>query len=195
MTTGFGPRRARSRRWRALVLVTGVSALVALGASPAGAGGWAVSTLDPIRTPLAPGSTAVGFTIRQHGVRPVNPDGDVGIEMRDPAGGSRFFPADAHGSPGHFVARVRFDAAGTYRWAVHQGWFGEQDLGPVQVAAGGATTVAARGALDAPTAAAAGYRWPIALRVLVPLAGAALGILAIALGVRDRRRHAGASVE
>jgi hypothetical protein len=46
---------------------------VGMGASGATAGGWAVTTLDPLPVePTAGSTTMIGWTIRQHGVAPVD---------------------------------------------------------------------------------------------------------------------------
>ncbi len=106
--------------------------------SPAAAGGWAVSTLDEVPAP-APGETVtVGFTIRQHGVTPVNVEG-AGVKTTAPSGDVEIFPARQSGAVGHYVADVVFREAGVYTWAIRQGWFEDQELGTIDTssAAGG----------------------------------------------------------
>jgi hypothetical protein len=167
-------------------VVSGAAGLVLLVASglPAGAtgvsgaagaaagavrGGWATTTLDDVPTPGAGETTEVGFTILQHGVTPVDVD-DVAVVVKDGDGGDQTWPAVQQGETGHYVAEVTFPAAGQYEWVVHQGWFGDYDLGTLHVGGG-----------------AAGSWWsrtPWALRVLLPLP-----ILAsVALFLLDRRR-------
>ncbi len=63
-------------------------------APAASAGGWAVSTLDPMTTPTAGVPTDVGFTIRQHGVTPVDLD-DVAIAVTDSSGATNVYPRTA----------------------------------------------------------------------------------------------------
>jgi hypothetical protein len=140
----------------ALVAVAAALALVA-GAVPAGAGGWASASLDPLPA-IAPGEAVpVGFTVRAHGTSPVDlgptqtPDAEawrgergvdpvaVGIAIVDPAGDTTFVPARAEGPVGHYVADVAFPSTGTYTWAVHQGIYGIWDLGALDVTADGAT--------------------------------------------------------
>src|SRR6478735_6681558 len=75
----------------------------------------------------------VGFVIRQHGVTPVAPDGDVGLEVRSPSGKVAYFAATPSGAVGHYVAEVVFPERGAARWTAHQGWFAPQDLGIVDV--------------------------------------------------------------
>lgn len=138
---------------RRLLIVT--AALVVLVSAPASAGGWAVSTLDQAPSQLvADQDTQVGFTIRQHGQTPVNPDsGTIGIRMVEQGSGRLVeFPAIQQGPTGHFVATVRVPAAGTWSWQVLQGWFEPQDLGTISVV----TTAGAAAASPAPGAAATG---------------------------------------
>lgn len=91
MTTALGHRYRTARIRGGLALLATMGALIVLGAPPAGAGGWAVTTLDPMTAPVAGVSTRVGFTIRQHGVRPVNPDGRVGLSVEDASGREHLF--------------------------------------------------------------------------------------------------------
>jgi hypothetical protein len=71
------------RTRRALVALVLVPVAAAAFAAPARAGGWAVTTLDPLPSAPAAGvPVVVGFTIRQHGRTPVALD-DVGIDVTD----------------------------------------------------------------------------------------------------------------
>src|SRR5262245_43014232 len=118
-----------------LVVLVGLAvALVPSG--QAGAGGFAVTTLDPLPAITPDEPTAVGFTVRQHGVTPVALDGVRLVVHPEEGGRTAVFPARAEGPLGHYVADVVVPA-GTYRWEVIQGWFGSQDLGPLVVATGG----------------------------------------------------------
>ena len=169
---------------RALMVGLGaVLAVLIVAAAPAAAGGWAVSSVDELPSPRAGEPVDVGFTIRQHGVSPLNVDGDVGIELTDPAGRAAFFPAKQAGAVGHYMARVVFPVDGEFRWAVRQDWFGEQDLGTIEV--GGSGGVPAR-------ATSGGYQWPGVARVgLLVLAGllVLLAVTDIAAARRQRRRR------
>ncbi|HEX6658133.1 MAG TPA: hypothetical protein VF065_08625, partial [Ilumatobacter sp.] len=82
--------------------------------STASAGGWAVSTLDEVPAPAPGEAVTVGFTIRQHGVAPVNID-DVGVEVTGPSGDIEVFPATQEGAVGHYVADVVFGEVGVHR--------------------------------------------------------------------------------
>lgn len=125
---------------RLLVLqITLVATLVI--PSVASAGGWAIVVLDEVPGTLTAGVThRVGFTVLQHGSTPANGlRPTIGIS----AGGSSQsfeFPAHPDGAPGHYVAEVRFSAAGEWAWEVRPGSFAAQQLGSVKVAETGPRT-------------------------------------------------------
>jgi hypothetical protein len=202
-------RKARLLTLFALALGLALAAL--RGPAPAGAGGWAVTSLDPLRTPVPGEPMEVGFTVLQHGRTPVDAtvpgmeDAEFGFIVRSPDGEATEFPAEPDGTPGHFVGQVTFPVAGTYNWAVRQGYFGVWELGELVVetpsapapAPGPATTTPPAPAPEPvapPAAAAAGERGPLAARLLLPaVAVAALALLAVD-GARAARagHHAGA---
>lgn len=174
--------RLRAKIFVGVVLVT---VGVGLSAATATAGGWAMSSLDAAPHPIAGQAIDVGFTIRQHGVTPVNPGiGNVGIDVRTAAGSEQFFPATANGPRGHYVARVRIATPGASTWTVRQGWFGPQDLGRIDVARGAAGAVAGTGGGSGST-----YREPISVRLVLPGLGLALGAFAVADALAARRRR------
>ena len=147
------------------IATAGVIAALTL-AAPAAAGGWAVTSLDPmVAAPVAGEDIAVGFTIRQHGVTPVALD-DVAIVVTDPTGGTTRFTAVPDGVVGHYVATIRLPAAGRYRWSVEQGWFGPQDLGTLDVTRTSTATLGS-GSDSSP--------------LTTPLAGIAAALLAVGL--------------
>ncbi len=160
---------------RLLAAVAVAAGLAVAGPAPASAGGWAVTTLDPLESPRPGEPVDVGFTIRQHGVSPVAVE-DVAILVTDSHGATESFTARPDGPVGHYVAAVTFPASGSFRWSVEQGWFGAQDLGTVRVGA--------RAAADEPGA----ERWPLAWRAGLPLLAVAL--LVAASVDRRRRVHA-----
>lgn len=142
---------------RRILLLLGASLACVLGwPATAGAGGWAVTTLDPVPE-MEPGATVdIGFVVRQHGVRPIDltgtmGGGGVGIEIVDASGDVSTFAAVADGEVGHHTATVTVPAAGTYEWRVLQGAFGPQDLGSLVV--GDGATAAAAGGVAGPAAA------------------------------------------
>lgn len=111
-------------------------AVCALGiGSVASAGGWAISTLDELPNPIAGKKIEVGFTIRQHGVTPVDMSEGVGIRITLADGTTNYFPAAGDGIVGHYVARVEFPAAGRYSWSIRQGMFADYELGQIDVGA------------------------------------------------------------
>lgn len=161
--------------------------LALLGFStPASAGGWAVTTLDEMPAPTPGEPTDVGFTIRQHGVKPVDLASGVAIRITGADGTVDTFPARLDGPTGHYVATVVFPAAGTYIWAVEQDWFGDQALGAITVG-------------DAPAAPAAPtdtYRFAAGVRYGLLAVTVVLAILAFAsawpmLRRRPAAMHAG----
>ena len=86
-----------------------VLVLSALTPSVAGAGGWAVPSLDPLPEVRAGQSVDVGFRLLQHGQTPVVAaewkGATIGLGVR--AGGEDWFvSAKEVGEPGHYVATV-----------------------------------------------------------------------------------------
>lgn len=166
---------------RLLAFMFGSALLLCVFVTPAGAGSWAVTTLDEVGTPQATEVTLVEFTIRQHGVRPVNVDGTVGIEITSPSSEMRYFPAVPNGATGQYVAGVVFPEPGDFSWVLLQGPFGEQDLGTVSVGpAGVASDVVSS------------QRWPAVARFGLPVLAAALTAIAAGGAVQGWRRRAAA---
>ena len=120
------------------LMLAGALALLALTLPrPAQAGGWAVTTLDPLPAEgFRAGETyRIGYTVRQHGQTPLG-GLDTVIQVSSASSGeSHAFPGVAEGTTGHYVADVRFPAAGEWAWEVHQGPFPMQALGAVTVTA------------------------------------------------------------
>lgn len=144
-------------------------------AAPAGAGGWAVTTLDPLAAaPVAGRPFDVGFTIRQHGQTPISVP-DAAIVVTDEAGVVTRFGAEPIGAPGHHVATVELEGGGAYTWAVDQG-FGVQDLGTLQV-----------GSASAGDTASGSSPWTVPLFVVAVLL-ALLGLVDLGRGSLARRR-------
>lgn len=121
-----------------LVLATLALALGAL-ATPALAGGWAVTTFDDMPSQIVSGKEyALGYTIRQHGATPVNVS-KTEILAVAVSGRTLSFPGKSEGAVGHYVATVFFPAGGTYTWQVTQGDFAAQDLGKITILAAAGT--------------------------------------------------------
>jgi hypothetical protein len=160
-----------------LLVIAAVTAIGVLGAAaPASAGGWAITSLDEMPSPRAGEDVAIGFTILQHGVTPVAVD-DVRIEVTSASGTTVTFPAVPDGPVGHYVATVVFDEPGAATWTVHQGWFGEQQLGTITV--GGAS------------AGGGSFRAPGAIRFGLPVLAALLAAVAVGDALAARRRRSG----
>lgn len=142
------------------------------------AGGWAITVVDPLPPLVAGAPLDVSFSILQHGKTPVDVDGVVLI-VTDPDGDRRQFPARPAGEVGRYRATVELTDAGAHSWQVVQGWFGEQDLGQLDVAAPLGPVAAVTGSsTEVPTAT---------LVAIVSLAGVA-GALALT-GHRRRLRR------
>ena len=125
---------------RRLTLVLAVFALgLAALATPALAGGWAVTTFDDMPSQFVSGKEyALGYTIRQHGATPVNVT-KTEILAVAVSGRTLSFPGKSDGAVGHYVATVFFPTGGTYRWQVTQGDFAPQDLGRITILAAAGT--------------------------------------------------------
>ena len=153
-------------------------------ATPAFAGGWAVTTLDQLPPQIVAGQTYdIGYTIRQHGVTPINIEtafgtgGSTEIQILAPDGHQTLsFKGVQTGPTGHYVAKVRFPAEGKWSWAVTQGPFAPQQLGTVDVlAAAGAASAQPAAPLQAPAPAPASTPNPfLVAALLLALSGAAV---------------------
>jgi hypothetical protein len=171
--------RAHHVKITRLLLVVGAAALGSLGfASGATAGGWANTTLDAVPTPVPGKPTDVGFTIRQHGVTPVDVPEGVELVVRDSDGTTTVFPAVGDGRVGHYVATIVVPSPGSYTWVVRQGWFGEQSLGMFVTSRAGGASGAGAGGWQAPDPLV-----PALVLLATLLAGLAVGDL-----VRGRKR-------
>jgi len=115
---------------RSITMLAAVLALsLGVFASPALAGGWAVTTFDDMPGQFVAGQEfKLGYTIRQHGVTAINVDKTEILAVAT-SGRSLSFPGSSQGDVGHYIATVYFPAGGTYTWRVTQGMFEAQDLG------------------------------------------------------------------
>lgn len=169
---------------RLATALTALALSVALGA-PALAGGWAVTTLDELPADIVAGDTyTIGYTIRQHGVTPIDVakmGGTTEIQITSPDGAKTVsYRGVQNGPTGHYVAEVTFPYEGSWTWQVTQGPFRPQALAPVTVAPAAAAANAPAQAAPAPAAAPATTPQPAApnpllvTAVLLALAGAAI---------------------
>ena len=125
----------RLRQCRCLIgLAFACVGLALVGVSSAFAGGWAVTTLDPLPNELRAGQTyAIGYTIRQHGQTPFA-SAQTAIEIRSSRSQApQRFRAVPDGPPGHYVAQVTFPTAGEWQWDVDQTPFAPQALGTITI--------------------------------------------------------------
>jgi len=160
---------------RLLLATVAAAALVIALAGPASAGGWAVTTLDPLPAGgVAPGRpTAIGYTVRQHGITPIAlADSALLITLAD--GQVLRFPGVPDATPGHHVAQVTVPVAGHVALAVDQGWFADQDLGHLDVGSAPATTGGSGGGV------------PVVPAVLTGIAVALLAVQVVS-ALRSRR--------
>lgn len=167
-----------------MLLLAGAILLAA--AAPASAGGWAASTLDETPAQFVAGQDQqVGFTIRQHGQTPVNPDsGDVGIRLTSATGEKLTFLAQQQGPVGHFVATVRAPTTGTWQWEVLQGWFEPQSLGAIEVV-NSAAAAAVPAAQPPPASSSDGTSW---WRIAAVAFAVVVGLVVLVDVVVGRRR-------
>jgi hypothetical protein len=144
-------------------------------AGPAIAGGWAVTTFDGLPGEFVAGTSyTLGYTIRQHGVTPINVE-HTQIVAVGKSGKTLSFAGARDGAVGHYVATLNFPADGTYAWQVTQTPFGPQELGTLVV-------VAAPAGSKSSTADAAPARPPVTtspdpVRAALPFAAAAAALL------------------
>lgn len=141
---------------RSIRLALAALAISVLTAVPAMAGGWAVTTFDSLPPEFRAGETyTLGYTIRQHGVTPINVE-RTEIRITSPQGGKTLrFAGVQEGAIGHYVAKVTFPYEGRWAWEVSQGPFEAQALGTTNVlpAALGETVTPAAQAAPAPASA------------------------------------------
>lgn len=100
-------------------------------ASPARAGGWAATLLDPLPSRVEVGRTyTVGYWVLQHGTHPY--DGDLGataLVLVDPQGQRRSFPGVPLAQPAHYATALVVPSAGSWRLEAEQGLFGTYVVG------------------------------------------------------------------
>jgi len=163
------------------VVAAAFTILIGVGAA-AGAGGWAVGSLDAVPEPAAGETVEVGFTILQHGVTPADLTDDVGIEVVGADGTLSYFAAEPDGAVGHYSASVTMPSTpGEYDWNIRMGWFGPQELGSLSISSG------------SDVGGSASSAWPTARWVLAALT-AGLAVVAVSsLAAARRSTHVAAS--
>ncbi|MCC6299953.1 MAG: c-type cytochrome [Anaerolineales bacterium] len=145
-------------------------------AMPVLAGGWAVITLDELPMNVVVGEPLnIGFTVRQHGKTPLTGI-DASVTIR--AGlETLVFVAKEEGEPGHYVAALKFPAAGEWEWSIAA--FGyDQSMPDLSVAAGGSAT-----AVSIPAKAE-----PLSTLLIVRFVALGMGVLALGFAFRAKNR-------
>lgn len=163
-----------------LAALLGALGVLLILAMPVFAGGWAVATLDALPIGVTAGQPfTVGFTMRQHGLRPVD-WGPITLAFRHvDSRRTVTFTAPGGDSAGHYTVDVTLPEAGTWEWTLGEGLLQPMPALTVQAPAAAASTAA-------PPAAGA----PLGLIVgLAGLAGLGLGLAAL---IRTHRPWAGA---
>jgi hypothetical protein len=136
-----------------LAIVAAVAGALIAPAS-ATAGGWATVGLDPLPDGVGPGKTwEVELTVLQHGRTPLENVRPRVIITR--AGDRDVFPARATSEPGVYRAEVVFPSAGTWRYAVDDGFTQTHTFPPVRVREGGTAKAPATGRDNQPAVAVA----------------------------------------
>jgi hypothetical protein len=157
---------------RRILISVPLAAMAALWlTSSALAGGFAVTTLDPLPQWMHAGqSYRIGYMIRQHGVTPVR---DATPKIVISRGTERVtFVGIAEGGPGHYVSDVTFPSDGDWLWVVDQSPFPiPQTLGTISVVAALAPAAAEAPVPEKPRPPA-----ELALLGLVALAAAGVGV-------------------
>lgn len=117
----------------ALALALG-SAL--LGGSPASAGAWAVTVLDPLPDRLEPGRAyTVGFWVLQHGSHPYQGKlSPVGLRLQnDEHKVVKFFAGTPLPEPAHYAATILIPRSGSWKFHGVQGPFADYHAGTAHV--------------------------------------------------------------
>lgn len=159
---------------RTTINLAAASLMVAL-ASPALAGGWAVTTVDSMPAEFEAGTTyTIDYTVRAHGQTPVDA-GASHLTFQQKGTKPLHFDAVYLGD-GKYRTEVTLPNEGTWAWeATHA--YGPQELGTIEVAAAGTTP--------------AGFGVDDTLRVILPLAT----LIAAAFTVREWARAGTATTE
>lgn len=181
---------------RTILVLTATALAGLVTAATAMAGGWAAVKLDAVPAVAVAGERlTVGFTVLQHGVRPVGMDvlEDPPIVAADGPGGRVTAEARPHGAVGHYVVDLLFPRAGLWTWQVTPGWFPPTTLEPLTVT--GAAAAQAPASTDAAGVAAAngarpdGGSGPGRLLVAAAALTALAGVTALSALRMPRRRN------
>lgn len=112
------------------LIVLGLTILVFL---PVAGGGWATITLDRLPENVHTNqSIEIGFTVRQHGIRPMADLSPKIFATHIETGNQLTKDAGPQGETGHYAARLTFPQDGTWNWSI-QAFTMEQPMPPVVV--------------------------------------------------------------
>jgi hypothetical protein len=116
-----------------LAATVALSAVVT--ATPARAGGWATTILDPLPERIESGHTyTLGFWVLQHGSHPYEGDlGVVGLRLVGPDAKSLTYRGIALPEPAHFAAAIAVPADGAWQVFGIQGVFADYEIGTLAV--------------------------------------------------------------
>ena len=152
---------------------------------PVFAGGWAVITLDDLPTNAVTGeSLTIGFTVRQHGITPMNglyPTVTVSL-----AGGEQFVvDAEADSAPGHYKATLTFPEEGNWDWSI-QAFSMDQPMPALTVIASKAPSA------SQPVSTNVSQSAPISSLVVLRALVFGLALIGLVLALKRQSRLAGA---
>lgn len=162
----------------------GVALLLALAFTlPAFAGGWAVITLDELPTDVIAGQPlTIGFTVRQHGVTPLNglyPTVTASLSQEEPLN----VQAQADGKPGHYTATLIFPKEGDWHWSI-QAFTMDQPMPTLHVAGEMSVAKSQPDLTMEPSALSLPMLW------IVPMLAFGAGIVGLLLAYRRKSRLA-----
>jgi hypothetical protein len=174
-----------------LTLLAVIAAALA-APSAATAGGWATVGFDPPPDGLAPGEPwEVEMTILQHGITPLDGVKPRVIVSSEDGGENASFPARPTGKSGVYRATVVFEAAGTWRYVVDDGFAARHSYPAVEIGTGGKKSAAqpvAAVSTAAATPPSAGDDGP---NLLLAFGAAAVAALAAGFGAAFLQRRRG----
>jgi hypothetical protein len=126
------PHRVLTALAGTLIVLVGGTMLVA---TPAHAGNWAVTVLDPVPDHWEAGKGyTVGMWVLQHGFHPFEGDlGPVALRLIDDKGVAVSFPAVALPEPAHYAAAIAVPQPGTWAVVGAQGRFADYHIGTLSV--------------------------------------------------------------
>ena len=141
----------------AVLLLAAVSVLTV--STPARAGGWATTLLDPLPDRLEPGTAyTIGYWVMQHGFHPYSGElGETALRLTDDQGKTTSYRGTPLPEAGHYAAAVVF-GRGSWQMSSLQGLFGEFEIGRVTVP-GGLTLQPAEQPAQVAIPAAPGKHW------------------------------------